>query len=230
MSPAEILEEVTARGARLRLNAGGFTITRKHKLTPELTQLIRDNRSAIIELLESGDSEDVPLPQLAPEPPPVGIAERLIAHAREEFRVEVKLDHPQPWGRLLFVTPWDRPVEVPEGVKDDLPEKLHIVRNRTQVPAALGALLNTYREELLAYLRAPYIPKPPPLPPDATPQQRSIWERMAVPDSLVPNQSDNQARVKKLLFGDADGARAKRREQAFSNVLPFVTKDMIPRK
>src|SRR5258708_35489753 len=83
-----------------------------------------------------------------------------------------------------------------------MPSQDYCSQQREQIPTALAAQIQNFRPELLQYLRAPYLPDPGPEPVD-NPRKRSIWERMARPDSMIPGARDNQARIKRLPFGDS---------------------------
>jgi len=227
MTPQETIDACSEAGIRLRIAPDGkFTATPLSKVTQMLREEIGLNRSAIIELIEARDGTGEELviePAPVPDPPKPSIGRVIIDRALNEFGIRLVLDTPNRWGRIRCITPFERVGEVPEGAKALLPESMHIVRNRTQVPAVLGALIVSFTPEILAELRAPFMPEPPPLPADATPKQRSLWERMAQPDNLTPGAADNQRRVRDLLFGTTgEDARATRRSQQLETVLPFV--------
>lgn len=222
MTPQEILDACTDKGVHLRINPDGrLTATPKRKLTDELLQEIKAQRPQIVELIEARDKEvEVLIDELPKEPPKPSIAEQIIEEAKRHG-VQIVLDTPSIYGRLKCITEFETVSEVQAQIAG-LPVE-EPLRQRKQVPDVLRAPINNFRTELLAYLRQPYLPKLEPLPPEATPKQRSIWERMARPDNLMPDTRDNQVKIKKLLYGDqAEDPRLARRQQQLNEALPAV--------
>ena len=225
MTPQETYDACSAAGVRLRINLtdNKLTATPKRKLTPILLQELENNRAAIIELIEDrdgiGESQVIVEPP-PPEPPQPSIAERIIAEAdRQGFVIE--LDHPGPLGMVTVRPKRVRKIGIPDAMIDDVGAKM--ILSPVPVPGALGAQIITYMKELVRHLRAPYIPAAPAAPVKMTSRKRSIWERMANPDNLLPDAEDNQKHVRELLFGpNVDAVAQARREQQFNAVFPFV--------
>jgi hypothetical protein len=231
VTPAEIVAACEAIPVVLRINPtdNQLTATPRKNLTQQLLDELKQNRAAVIEFLIERDKGDGPITieDVPPTPPPVpSVAEQLIERARTEFGVEFVLDHPGPNGMLKVITPWakGRPVDAIAAIAGV--DVKAVRRERTQIPQALLGPISEFRGALLAHLRAPYLPKPPTMD-EANPAQRSIWERIARPDNLMPGAKDNQKRINQLLMGDSSGAAGARREalrqQARLNqVMPFL--------
>jgi hypothetical protein len=211
MTAEEIVASVEAKGVRIRLNPadGKLTATPLRKVPDDMREMLRKHRVEIIEFIEERDGGGIPLTieDLPPPPPPKpSVAEQIIAIALEQFDIKIELDHPGPQGLIKVTTPWlEHPgilvnKNVPNGV--NMPSEEYVNRQRSQIPMALAAQITNSKQELLAYLRAPFLPKLEPLEPDADPSKRSIWERMARPDNMIPGAQDNQDRIRQLLFGD----------------------------
>ena len=195
-----------------------------------MLDLLAKNRPEVIQFVEDrdGGGEALTIEALPVEPPPVPMGKQIIDLA-ERLKVRIFLSEPSMRGTMKIETDWDIPLEIPEASKDMiLPPDNYVGRQRKQVPSALAAQITSYKREIMAYLRAPYMPAPPADEPD--PAKRSIWDRMAHPDSLLPNARDNQRRVHALLYGDgASDAATERRVAQLNNVLPLVLTASLPR-
>jgi hypothetical protein len=234
MTAEEIVTAVEAKGVVLRINPtdGKLTATPRKKVPADLLEQIRVNRVAVIEFIEARDKDEAPLTiddLPPPEPPKPPVAEQLITAAWEQFRIKIELDHPGPQGMLKITTPWiDHPGVMTSDVVIDgtkMPSEEYCNRQRSQIPTALAVQINNLRPELIAHLRAPHLPPPPPPVPGEDPKKRSIWERMARPDDMIPGAVDNQKRVRQLLFGDQqrqDDLRRASAQARFDMALPTL--------
>ena len=225
MSPSEIIDACNDKGVLLRVNptTGSLTATPRRKLSSEMLAIISQNRAAIIEFIEARDNiGEVEIVEAAPpEPPQPSMGEKIVTQARA-VGVRIKLDYPSAQGMMRIETDWEsRPLEVPDIAEEGMPRPEYVARQRKQVPSAMAAMINNYRDEILTFLRAPYMPAP--LPPGVEPAPRSIWARIARPDDLIPNARDNQRRIRQLLYGEhVDDKRAAARSQQWENVMPLV--------
>jgi len=241
MTPQEIVDACLEKGVKLRINStsGKLTAIPRRKLTEELLSLIREHRAPLIEFIEDRDGgAEITIDDLPPaDPPAPPIAAQIIERfAQRGFKIV--LEPANRFGMLKVIAPWIKrhdadgnaipAIEIPEAQSGKLPAAEYVGLQRAQIPPDLLAVLSNheFREAVLAYLRAPHIPAPPPEPAsDAPESKRSLWERMAYPDNLMPNARDNQAHVRDLLYGDMDAARNRdiQRQQATLNqTLPMI--------
>jgi hypothetical protein len=253
VKPAEIVEACEKRGVKLRINPtdGKLTATPKRKVPADLLQEIRKCRADLIEFIEErdGGGQELTIDDLPPpEPAKPSIAETIISTAAA-MGITITLDHPNAMGMIKVITPWvTRMVPDPKDVangnpKDNplpwvdappeisalidtatFPDADYVNMQRSQIPIELRMAIDNFRPELIAYLRAPYLPDPGPEPVD-NPAKRSIWERMARPDSNIPGARDNQKRIKQLLFGDhkaVEDRRAAQRRNMLDLALPTI--------
>lgn len=234
MTAEEIVAAVEAKGVKLRINPtdGKLTATPRRKVSADLIDLLRKKRVEVIEFLEERDGGGAPLTiedVLPPEPPKPSIAEQLIA-AAAMLGITIELDHPGPHGMLKITTPWiAHPAIARSDVITDgtvMPAEEYCNRQRSQIPTALAVQINNARAELIAHLRAPYLPKMEDLPADADPSKRSIWERLARPDNMMPGAVDNQKKIRKLLFGD-EIVHQDRRRMHLQNQLDMALPTLI---
>jgi hypothetical protein len=188
MTPQEIFDACANMGVVLRMNQGMLTANPKKRLNEALLEAIKENRAAIIELVEARVAEEgdlvIPAP-VAPEPAKPNVAQQILRLAQSQG-VEIKLDSPTPLGRVVCVTPFDPRF----GIHMPLDHKL-------------GTLVMNHMEALTKELRAPYMP-PLPARASAEASQRSIWERMAIPDDMLPDEAERQQLVQDLLMGGQD--------------------------
>lgn len=211
MTPAEIVLECEKRDIQLRVNPidKKLTATPRKAVPTDLLAEMQKIRPELVAYLEEMTrlEGELTIDDIAPPPPPEpSIPEKIIAKAKS-LNIEIRLDHAHAEGMLKVITPWDNIAsEVPEILKD-MPGIDHVGRQRMPIPGELASLIQTHQQALTAYLRAPYMPAPPPEMSE-DPAKRSIWERIALPDNLLPNAKDNQARVHKLLFGAGATTRA----------------------
>lgn len=231
MTPEEIVNACLDKGVALRINPNGaLTAIPKRKLSAELLRLLAENRTEVMQFVEErdGGGEELTIEAIPVDPPPVPMGQKII-DAAAKVGVLITLDIPSARGMMKIETEWDTSLEVPEASKDMvLPDSEYVSRQRRQVPSALAALINNYRDEIMIVLRAPYLPPPPPA--DTEPEKRSIWERMAYPDSLLPSAKDNQRKIRSLLYGDnVDDAMAQRRSAQLNSVLPLVLSASAPK-
>jgi hypothetical protein len=232
VTPEQIVTACLDKGVVLRINPdGALTAIPKRKLSDELLKLIAANRPEVRQFVQErdGGGEEMSLEALAaPEPPPPSIGERIVVNAAR-VGVRIYLSEPTMRGTMRIETEWDRVLEVPDIAKAEMPAADYVGRQRKQVPTALAAIITTYKRDILEYLRAPYAPEPP--PEDAPPAVRSMWERLARPDSMLPNARDNQKHIRALLFGErADDIAAERRSQQLDQVMPLVIAAATPPK
>jgi hypothetical protein len=247
MTPQEIIDACLAKGVKLRINptSGRLTAIPRRKLTDELLKLLREQRATLTELIEErdGGGAEMEITDLPPEDPPKPCIAKQIIDECARRGIKLVLDQPNQYGMLKVITPWIKrhndkgepipAIEIPEAQSGLLPAAEYVGMQRAQIPADLLAPLNNFRTELLAYLRAPYIPLPPPEPADDAPKsERSIWERMAHPDNLLPNAKDNQKHVRDLLFGDMENSRNRelqQRQAMLNQALPMIIPGVPPK-
>jgi len=203
MTPQEVLDACEGLNIKVRINPDGrLTANPRRRVPDDLMRELKNNKAAIVELLEQlADGEgEIGDPAPAPEPPEPSMAEQILARAAAEG-VEITLDEPSQRGRLVANTQMDERINT-----------------RRQLPAWLQAAIPTYQKELLAHLRAPYYPPPDP---DMQPVVMSIWERMA--GRGAPTHQDNQRLINALLTGGpAPNIKAVRQGAALNQALPRV--------
>lgn len=209
MTPSEIVHECGTLNIELRVNPTDkkLTATPRKAVPLELLEAMRQCRPELIAYLEemARQEGELTIEDIAPPPPPpLTIAEKIIAKAAQ-LNIEITLFPKSAEGVLKIITPWDR-LEVPELLKGTPGVDEHL-RQRMPIPQELGALIQSHVRDLTLHLRAPYVPIPPPEVLE-DPSKRSMWERMAVPDNMVPGAADNQANVHRLLFGPHAATRA----------------------
>jgi hypothetical protein len=223
----DLVDACEAAGIHLRINPQSKKLTaipgKTLKGKQDLIDGLRRLRAEVYEFVNDRDGgtelaiEDLP-PDLPPEP---SIAEQIISACKERG-IKIGLDTPSLIGRLKCITPWEEVPAMVGRIAD--PEggiaKAVEGRQRSQLPRDLAVAIENNRRELLAHFRAPYQPKQEPLPENATPLQRSIWERIAQPDNLLPGVAENQERIKTLMFGSAVLNPQQLRRQAMINQLP----------
>lgn len=204
MTPQEILDECKKLGIVLRLNQGTLTATPRKKMGEDLHAQVREQRAAVIELLEQRAAEDGELAIL-----PAGVvesvkltdAQRLLRDAAS-IGIEIHLDEPSLRGRIVVDTPRDPATGIPR-----------------QIPATIAARLMTYHQQIVSLLRAPYVPPPRQLAPG---EKRSIWERMALPDDILPTFEENQQIAKELILGGPSNMQILRQTATLDAELPTV--------
>jgi hypothetical protein len=211
MEPQEILDTCKHLGVVLRINQGMLTANPKKRLNETLLREIKDNRAAIIEILETQaqDEGDLVITEEAPaEPPKPNVAQQILRFA-ESQGVSITLDSPSPIGRIVCKTPIDPRFGMPMPLEQKL-----------------ATLVMNHMAELTKELRAPYMPVLPARGSEEA-AKRSIWERMAVPDDLLPDESERTEMVRDLLMGGQDPgvhatSAAQRRNAALSEQLPTI--------
>jgi hypothetical protein len=223
----ELVIACTEAGVRLRINPTDKKLTAIPYKTlaakPDLLEGLRRLRAEVYEFVNDRDGgTEITIEDLPPEAPPEpSVAEQIIAECKARG-IKIGLDMPSSIGRLKCITPWEGLPDMAGRIADPdgSIEKAVAGRQRSQLPQDLAVAITNNQRELLAHLRAPYMPKLEPLPENATKMQRSIWERIAQPDNLMPDAAANQERIKTLLFGDAVLDPRQLRRQAMINQLP----------
>lgn len=233
MNAAEIVAKIESKGIKLRINPtdGKLTAIPRRKVLAEHLELLRKHRAAIMEFIEDRDGTGEPLTieDLPPkDPPKPTVAQQIIALAKAQGII-LELDHSGADGVLKVTTPWiEHPAilvndKVPNGV--EMPSEEYVNMQRMQIPTALACQIASHNREIVEYLRAPFMPKLEDAPAHIDPSKRSIWERMAQPDNLIPGAADNRAKVQKLLFGDPQQFLDRRRiaaQNQLDEALPAI--------
>ncbi len=249
MKPEQIVDACEKRGVKLRINPddGKLEAYPRRKVPQDLLIEIRKHRAELIEFVEARDGggqalkiEDLP----PPEPRKPSIAEQIIAAALAQGFV-IRLDIPGPTGVIKVDAPWQKRmvpdptdphngdpkkgkpwveapvIELGEIAGTAMPGADYVAQQRAQIPPVLAAQIQNYRPELLLFLRAPYLPDPGPEP--VEPKARSVWERYARPDRMIPDARSNQDRIKHLLTGNMpeDRHTAARRNQ-LDRAIPVI--------
>lgn len=209
MTPSEIVHECEKREIQLRVNPTDkkLTATPRKSVPSDLLEEMQKCRPELIAYLEeiAEQEGELTIDDVQPPPPPEPtLPEKIIAKANT-LNIKIQLDRPGSEGMLKVITPWDR-LDMPT-ILDGVPGVAETARQRMPIPHGLAALIQTHQQELTAHLRAPYMPAPPPEVAE-DPTKRSIWERMAIPDNVIPNAKDNQAHVRKLMFGPNAASRS----------------------
>lgn len=211
MQPQEIIDTCKTLDVTLRINQGMLTANPKKRLNEVLLREIKENRAAIMELLElqvveEGDLviDDAP----APEPPKPNVAQQILRLAASQG-VTIRLDSPTPIGRVVCDTEIDERFGHPK-----------------QLDSKLASLINSHMQELTKELRAPYMPVLPIRGSDEA-AKRSIWERMAIPDDQLPDEAERSAMVRELMMGGQDPGvhaltLAQRRNAQLAEQLPTI--------